>query len=43
MTFEDKLQALPATPTLQLGTELGTETPLKKVKLLIYMDNRWRG
>ena len=33
----------PATPPLHLGTELGTETPPKGVKLLFYMENRWRG
>jgi len=32
-----KLQVLPVTPPNLFGTELGTETPLKGVKLLICM------
>jgi len=32
-----KLQVLPVTPPLQLGTQLGTQTPPRGVKLLIYI------
>jgi len=43
MTFEDKLQVLPATPPNLFGTQLGTQTPLRRVKLLFYMGKGWRG
>lgn len=43
MILLDKLQVKPATPPDLLGTQLGTRTPPKGVKLLIYIGNRWRG
>jgi len=43
MILSVKLQAFPETPPYLFGTRLGTRTPSKGVKLLIYMENRWRG
>jgi len=43
MIFLVKLQAFPATPPYLLGAQLGAQTPLKRVKLLIYMEKQWRG
>ena len=39
----NKKAMFPATPPNLFGTELGTETPPKGVKVLIYMEKEWRG
>jgi len=43
MILLNKLQVKPETPPLRLGAQLGAQTPLRRVKLLIYIEKKWRG